>query len=290
MAIFESTLYPATANESPVVTPTFCHTARPSSSSSALSITSITPCLTASSDSNSFASFEQIVPAGGFFYTASMNQLDASGYPTRALYYLHKRMLEVVLYPAHYHNQSWCLQIRPGTPIPSPPLSDEEEGMIAPENSLEDDEILNILGTIKQARLMEDDPVLHNLCATLVSTEYVTPPTPPTGATPCGTPPEFEAPVFTAHDEHACRIARMVVSCGVTEWDSRAVEEFEVELECAAEWILDDCPCGQKEEHRMTLLEEMANCGFKTPRETKQARRRARNSSKLALDAIIEAF
>ncbi|EUC64081.1 hypothetical protein RSOL_435010 [Rhizoctonia solani AG-3 Rhs1AP] len=167
MAIFESTLYPATANESPVVTPTFCHTARPSSSSSALSVASITPCLTASSDSNSFASFEQIVPAGGFFYTASMNQLDASGYPTRALYYLHKRMLEVVLYPGQYHNQSWCLQIRPGTPIPSPPLSDEDEGMIAPENSLEDDEILNILGAIKQARLMEDDPVLHNLCPRL---------------------------------------------------------------------------------------------------------------------------
>ncbi|KDN49730.1 hypothetical protein RSAG8_01795, partial [Rhizoctonia solani AG-8 WAC10335] len=276
MAIFEASPHPAMANESPVATPTFCHTARPSSSSSAMSAI---PSLTSTSDSNSVASLEPIVPVGGFFYTTSMNQLDSNGYPTRALYYLHKRMLDVSLHPGKSHNQSWCLQVRPGTPIPSSPLRDDE-GTIAPENSLEEDEILSILGEAKQVCSMEEDPVLHNLCATLVSTEYLVPPTPPTGATP----------TFIAHDEYACQIAMMVVSSDVTELDSWVVEEFEVELECGSAWMLSGCPCG-KGENKKTLLEEIEICGSKTPRETKQARRRARNSSKgTTLGVVIAAF
>ncbi|KAG8751728.1 F-box/WD repeat-containing protein 9, partial [Ceratobasidium sp. 423] len=232
MAIFKASPHPVMSDAFPVATLTFCHTARPSSSSSVLSITSATPSLALSSNSNSITSLEPIVPVGGFFYSTSMQQLDSNGYPTRALYYLHKRMLEVALRPELYHNQPWGLQIRPGTPIPASTLSKyEDEGIIAPDNSLEEGDILNVLEGEKQICSVEEDPVLHNLCATLVSAEYVTPPTPPTGATPCDTPPEFDPPTFTGHDEYACHIAKMVVSSSVTELDGQVVEEFQVELE-----------------------------------------------------------
>ncbi|KAH7339780.1 hypothetical protein B0J17DRAFT_656771 [Rhizoctonia solani] len=281
MAIFKASPHPTMANEFPIMTPTFCHTARPSSSSSAMSITSDIPSLALSFDSNSVA--------GRFFYTPSVHQLDSSGYPTRGLYYLHKRMLEVTLHPELYHNQPWYLQIRPSNPTPSPPLrDDDDEGILAPENSLEEEDIMEVLEQVKYACSVEEDLVLHELCATLVSAEYITPPTPPTGATPYDTPPEFEAPTFATHDEYTCRIARMVVSSGVTEWDGRVVEEFEVELECGNTWALGSCPCG-RDEVKKSLPEEMQVCASHTPRETKQARRRARNSLKgVAQEVIVE--
>ncbi|KAJ1304744.1 hypothetical protein OPQ81_005882 [Rhizoctonia solani] len=290
MQVSRAPPHPAMANESPAATPTFCHTARPSSSSSVISIASAVPSLTSSSDF-SVTSLKPIAPEDGWFYTPSMHQLDSNAYPTRALYYLHKRMLEVALHPGSYHNQPWSLQIRPGTPVPSSALvQDGDQGTVAPENSLEESGILNVLGEVKQVRSMEEDLVLHNLCATLVSAEYISPPTPPTGATPCGTPPKFEAPTFTTHEGYACHIAMMLVSNGVTELDDHIIEEFEVEMECGATWVSGSCPCVQ-DENKKTLLEEMETCASKTPRETKQARRRARNSLKcVALGGIVEAF
>ncbi|CAE6403557.1 unnamed protein product [Rhizoctonia solani] len=264
VTIFKAPLYPAMANESPLATPKFRRTTRPS-----LSIASSIP-------SKSSVPLGQIVPVDDSSYTTSMNQLDSNGYPTRALYCLHKRMLEVTLYREQYPNQPWWIR-------------DDDQGTISPENSLDDEEIFSMLGEIHS---VEDDLVLHNLCATLVSTEYVTPPTPPTGATPYDTPPEFEAPAFVAHDEYACRIARMVTFSGATDWQRRIVEACEDELDpmYANSRVLGDYPCG-KVETRKTLLEEMQVCDSPIPREAKQARRRAKNSSKsVALEAIIESF
>ncbi|CAE6518179.1 unnamed protein product [Rhizoctonia solani] len=278
-------------NESPIVTPTFCHKPRPSSSSSVMSIRSDIPCLTSSFDSSFVTSLEPIAPVADFFHAPSVHQLDPRGYPTRGLYYLHKRMLEVALHPGLYHNQHWRFQIRSGTPVPSPPLRDDDnEGTLVPDNSLEEEDINEFLEEIKQVCSVEEDQDLHKLCVTLVSAEYITPPTPPTGATPCDTPPEFDAPTFSTHDEYACCIARMVVSSSVTELNGRVVEEFEVELECGNTWVLSNCPCGE-DRYKMNLLEEMEACASRTPRETRQARRRARNSLKgVARGVIVEEF
>ncbi|KAF8757173.1 hypothetical protein RHS01_03722 [Rhizoctonia solani] len=106
------------------------------------------------------------------------------------------------------------------------------------------------------------------------------------GATPCYTPPEFEEPAFTTHDEHACRIARMVVSSGVTELDNRVIEKMEVELARGNTWPSGRCPCDKSEKKR-TLLEEMRMSASDAPRDTKQARRKAKNLMKGATREIV---
>ncbi|KAF8706057.1 Lysin motif, partial [Rhizoctonia solani] len=264
--------------------------ARPSSSSSFSSITPTTSSLAMSSDSNSAESIEWVSPIAGLLHMPSMHQLESNGYPNRALYYLHKRMLEVIIYPESYYNQPWCLQDWSGTPGPSSPLGNDKEGAAAPDGFSEEVDIPKVPDEAKQASSMEEDVVLHNLCVTLVSTEYVTPPTPPMGATPCYTPPEFEGPTFTTHDEHACRIARMVVSSGVTELDNRVIEKMEVELARGNTWPSGRCPCDKSEKKR-TLLEEMGMSASDAHRDTKQARRKAKSLMKGATrEIVVEVF
>lgn len=91
------------------------------------------------------------------------------------------------------------------------------------------------------AHLAEQDQVLHNLCATLVSIDYIRPYTPPIGASPCRTPPRWvtDAPsparagALLGHDELACRVARMLVQSNkmIEEGGVDPMDELELELE-----------------------------------------------------------
>ena len=92
--------------------------------------------------------------------------------------------------------------------------------------------------------LVEQHQVLHDLCATLVSADYIRPYSPPGGASPCNTPPRLttDAPspvragVLPAHDEHACRVARMLVQSNQTVAEGGIDHMQELELEFESEY------------------------------------------------------
>jgi hypothetical protein len=244
-----------------------------------------------------------------FSFMTTMHQLDPDGYPTRALYYLHKRLLDTIIHPTKTRN--YVLTTPPLSPLfaPSPEIN---EGY---RHDLEEADASKLM------ELSEQDRVLHDLCATIISKDYVRPLTPPCGMSPCHTPPRstFAPP---AHDEDACRIARMLVKsniCDVDEMDMLDMLEVELEIEidmgCVTPKLNNrggpkvhawSCPSTiqrvneevDKENwpasvgrNKRSLLEEME--GATTPcarvnklkvpsseerRKEKQARRRARNS------------
>ncbi|KAG8721941.1 hypothetical protein FRC08_008637 [Ceratobasidium sp. 394] len=251
-----------------------------------------------------------------FQFTNPMFHLDANGYPTRALYYLHKRLLDVLICPK---SRNFVLTTPPRSPLFTPP--EDEDHLDLGEDPA------------KLVHLSEQNQVLHHLCATIISKDYVRPPTPPIGASPCHTPPRLDHLVAPSveHDETACRIARLLVqsnACDVEDMDMLDMLEIELELDLEAgdvtpKTVADgngakvhawSCPATierprreeqeDKENYPMlagkkrTLLEEMD--GVATPcaksgnvvnmatsedrRKQKQARRRARNS----LNGVIE--
>ncbi|KAG9098257.1 hypothetical protein FRC06_006604, partial [Ceratobasidium sp. 370] len=239
-----------------------------------------------------------------FQFTNPMFHLDANGYPTRALYYLHKRLLDVLIRPSRSRN--FVLTTPPLSPLSTPPQD---------EDYLDLDE-----DPSKLVHVSEQNQVLHHLCATIISRGYICPPTPPIGASPCHTPPRFDHLVAPSveHDETACKIARLLVqsnSCDVDDMDMLDMLEVELEVELEVgdvtpKAVADgngakvhawSCPGSiqrpRKEEqedkencstlarrNKRTLLEEMEEVA--TPcaksseekRKEKQARRRARNS------------
>ncbi|KAG9084659.1 hypothetical protein FS749_005056 [Ceratobasidium sp. UAMH 11750] len=251
-----------------------------------------------------------------FQFTNPMFHLDANGYPTRALYYLHKRLLDVLVCPK---SRNFVLTTPPLSPHFTPP--EDEDHLDLGEDPT------------KLVQISEQNQVLHHLCATIISKDYVRPPTPPIGASPCHTPPRFDHLVVPSveHDETACRIARLLVqsnACDVEDMDMLDMLEIELELDLEAgdatpKTVTDgngakihawSCPATierprreeqeDKENYPMlagkkrTLFEEMD--GVATPcaksgnvvnmttsedrRKQKQARRRARNS----LNGVIE--
>ncbi|KAG8747821.1 hypothetical protein FRC10_011266 [Ceratobasidium sp. 414] len=256
-----------------------------------------------------------------FQFTNPMFHLDANGYPTRALYYLHKRLLDIAIHPTESRN--FVLTTPPLSPIFTPPKD---------EDHLDLDE-----DPAKLAHLSEQHQVLHHLCVTIISRDYIRPPTPPIGASPCHTPPRFDPLVAppVGHDETACRVARLLVqsnSCDVDDMDM--LDMLEVELEVGLEagdvtpkamadgngakvhaWSCPGTiqrPCKEEREdkenyptlmgkNKRTLLEEME--GVATPcaksgsvvsvatseqrRKEKQARRRARNSLNGAIEMRV---
>ncbi|KAF8608978.1 hypothetical protein BDV93DRAFT_602842 [Ceratobasidium sp. AG-I] len=259
------------------------------------------------------ASSKHIEP---FFRPSTMQQLDSTGYPTRALYYLHKRLLDNFYHPVDH--RSYLQTTPPISPPFTPPPVHFDKGTTLKENIL------------ALTHLVEQHQVLHDLCATLVSVDYIRPYTPPGGASPCNTPPRSttDAPsparagALLAHDEHACRVARMLVQSNqvIAENGIDPMQELELELEseyedgCATPKFKGQawsCPStiqrpvvsigemGEKENrplrrNNLNLLEEMGvdGDGAATPcakvlkakvaseenRKMQQARRRARNS------------
>jgi hypothetical protein len=246
-----------------------------------------------------------------FSFTTTMHQLDSDGYPTRALYYLHKRLLDTIIQPTKARN--YILTTPPLSPLftPSPEVNEGRH------YDLEE------VDASKLVEFSEQDRVLHELCATIISKDYVRPLTPPYGMSPCHTPPRSATFAPPAHDEEACRIARMLVKsniCDVDEMDMLDMLEVELEIEtemgCATPKFNNgdgtkvrawSCPSTiqrvnedmDKEnwpasvgKNKRSLLEEME--GATTPcarvnrvkmvpsseekRKEKQARRRARNS------------
>jgi hypothetical protein len=236
-----------------------------------------------------------VYQSSGLLRVRGMSQLNPEGYPTRALYYLHKRMLDISL-----RRRIHQLKKRPRTSI-ALPLPEEYD----------DEEYLKQNNQGNPNSMVAEVQALHNLCATLVSADYIVPPSPPRGGTPWATPSKFEMPVKAGrgHDEHACRIASMLVRSGTLNLDvlaleemQTALEEMQVELECGLRGLL---PVkGRKwaylssvpreegvERNTKSLFEEMQMDGVETPgakykRErleaikAEQGRRRARNLSK----------
>ncbi|KAG8749776.1 hypothetical protein FRC12_013231 [Ceratobasidium sp. 428] len=238
------------------------------------------------------------------FTVYPMFHLDAAGYPTRALYYLHKRLLDVAVNPK---SRNFVLTTPPLSPVFRPLAVDDEDLEHEDPSAL--------------ARLSEQKQVLHHLCATIISRDYVRPPTPPIGASPCHTPPRF-IPTITSsveHDEAACRAARLLVqsnSCDVGDLDMLDMLEVELEVELEMRSCVTpkaeesdkvyswSCPgtIGRSYEdkenypvwddrNKRTLLEEMESVvtpcaklsagkmpGSEERRKEKQARRRMRNS------------
>ncbi|KAB5595121.1 hypothetical protein CTheo_1409 [Ceratobasidium theobromae] len=217
---------------------------------------------------------------------SSMHQLDPDGYPTRALYYLHRAMLALAFHQA------------PAS-IP-PPLF--VHGANYDEDEAKDEE---------ERRIAYEDQDLHDICATLVSTDYIVPPTPPEGASPCDTPPpRYTLPARKhSHDERACRIARLLVWDGAIDVEGCRIEELEMELSHGAGWI--SPVCGKRwacpnavtkeeeedKEHVLgrnlkSLLEEVYTGGCSTPSvkkrdravRTKQVRKKAKNTLNEALN------
>ncbi|KAG8688573.1 hypothetical protein FRC09_012846 [Ceratobasidium sp. 395] len=244
------------------------------------------------------------VDMSSHFTAHPMFHLDTAGYPTRALYYLHKRLLDVAINPK---SRNFVLTTPPLSPLFRPLAVDDED--------LEQEDPTAL------AHLSEQKEVLHHLCATIISKDYVRPPTPPIGASPCHTPPRFTPTVAPSveHDETACRVARLLVqsnSCDVDDLDM--LDMLEVELEVELEMGSCVTPKAQESDkvyswscpgtiervyedkenlpvwdgrNKRTLLEEMEGVvtpcaklsvgkmpGSEERRKEKQARRRARNS------------
>ncbi|KAG9122161.1 hypothetical protein FRC07_001586 [Ceratobasidium sp. 392] len=264
-------------DESPVATPTRCET-------------KTAPVAAAPTNNTSYQAMNP------------MFHLDTDGYPTRALYYLHKKLLETMVNPT---SRNFILTTPPHSPLFTPIEVDE----------LEED-------PNKFVHLSEQQQVLHHLCATIISRDYIRPPTPPIGASPCHTPPRFSPIVIppVEHDEAAYRVARLLVqsnTCDVDDLDMLDMLEVELEVElemgCATPKVVvgdkvhaRSCPStiqrvcedqdekenypvlGGGERNKRTLFEEMEGV-VHTPcanprvnseerRKEKQARRRARNS------------
>ncbi|QRV94225.1 hypothetical protein RhiJN_22243 [Ceratobasidium sp. AG-Ba] len=151
-------------------------------------------------------------------WTNSMLHLNADGYPTRALYYLHKRLLDVVKDPKP---RNFILTTPPLSPLLTPP---------EPNNSLDmDDE--------DDSHTLEQTRVLERLCATIISRDYIRPPTPPMGQSPCHTPPRF---IFCSesfdYDETTTQVARLLIRSDLCDAeDIDMLDMFEVELELELE-------------------------------------------------------
>ncbi|CEL60739.1 hypothetical protein RSOLAG1IB_03978 [Rhizoctonia solani AG-1 IB] len=205
---------------------------------------------------------------------ALAQQLDSNGYPTRALYYLHQRLLQLALRQEFYPTQFWYSRSHHIDLLHS--LSPEYEEMMVSNDSLEED-------VFREVNLpLEDDATLHNLCATLFSEEYIAPPTPPAGGTPCSTPPKFVGSLPAIHSEYACRAARVLTSQSGDPME--IYDQISEGIDSEADLVYGDAwyggyPC-DKSGKRMSLLEEMNIAASKALKETRQAPREGEESVK----------